>query len=140
MGDIPDEHPLARPVHPTYDGKIMTCRTIPIVGLLVLFVASPVLACEAMARDAGSWDAPMDMAGGCTDDAGPGGPPVLCPASAIIAPTPHVELPGDLVAIAPNPFTSETHRFGSALPHCPRSAPSPPIRVPLYKFHAIYLI
>lgn len=118
----------------------MTRRAIPILALLVLFVGSPVLACEAMARDAGSSATPMDMAGGCTDDARPDGSPVLCPASAIIAPTPYVELPWDLVAVAPNPLASEASRSGSARPARIRSTPRPPNEVPLYKIHASYLI
>lgn len=119
---------------------IMTCRAIPILALIALFVAAPVLACEAIARDVGSSAAPMDMAVGCTEDAGMDGPPVLCPASAMTTPTPHVELPRDLVAIAPSPLPSEAYRSGLTLPSRSRSTPRPPGAVPLYKIHAAYLI
>ena len=46
----------------------MTVRAIPVLMLLVLFVGSPILACEAMAREADASAQPMDMAGGCTDE------------------------------------------------------------------------
>ena len=111
---------------------------IPVLVLVALFVASPILACEAMARSQKT-SAPMDMAGGCTDNT-PDGSLVLCPSSAMIAAaTPQVELPG-YVAITPTPPMFAASRFGSVSPTFTRPEQRPPGAVPLYKFYAIYLI
>jgi hypothetical protein len=117
----------------------MSARAFSILALLVLFVAAPVLACVTMGADEGSSAAPMDMGGGCTDDTGSNGQPVLCPETTMIAAGASIQLSPDLMTSAPSAFPSEVLHGGVS--HSPGLCSTPPqAAVPLYKIHASYLI
>ena len=118
----------------------MTLRAIPVLALLVLFVASPVLACEAMAKEAEASAQPMDMAGGCTDD---DTVQSLCavPGLSVLASVPGVNVSPAPILLAATPHGWQAEPGILGVPRFPARGPSPPFpSTPVFLLNSAFLI
>lgn len=117
----------------------MTLRAVPVLALLVLFVGSPVLACEAMARETEASAMPMDMAGGCTDETTV---QTLCaaPGMRMLVSVPAVNAPQAPIA-STGPLGGQAEPFNPHIARHPAPLASPSFtRAPVFLLHSAFLI